>query len=142
MLCARGGRDSIISEQPGVVLAVHQDDFSGLTCISYRLSLGCSTSSCCTYSIIPPHILLRNASYAAGMLHGALHRFIALALLHLNSDTNLGTSLGCSTSRAAQNTMCTWWLKVQIKVQDYRIVQDFCGCCACVVGRNEKAFFV
>ena len=34
--------DSIISEQPGVVLAVHQDDFSGLTCISYRLSLGCT----------------------------------------------------------------------------------------------------
>ena len=27
--------------------------------------------------IISPHILLRNASYAAGMLHGALHRFIA-----------------------------------------------------------------
>ena len=28
--------DSIISEQPGVVLAVHQDDFSGFTCIGYR----------------------------------------------------------------------------------------------------------
>ena len=28
--------DSIISEQPGVVLAVHQDDVSGLTCIGYR----------------------------------------------------------------------------------------------------------
>ena len=40
--------------------------------------------------LIPPHILLCNASYAVGMLHGALHRFIALALLHLNSDTNLG----------------------------------------------------
>ena len=37
------------------------------------------------------------------MLHGALHRFIALALLHLNSDTNLGPTLGCSTSRAAHN---------------------------------------
>ena len=24
-------------------------------------------------------------------------------MLHLNSDTNLGTSLGCSTSRAAHN---------------------------------------
>ena len=29
-----------------------------------------------------------------GMLHGALHRFIVLALLHLNSETNLGLSLG------------------------------------------------
>ena len=28
--------DSIISEQPGVVLAVHQDDFSGFTCIGWR----------------------------------------------------------------------------------------------------------
>ena len=27
--------------------------------------------------LIPPHILLRNASYAVGMLHGAMHRFIA-----------------------------------------------------------------
>ena len=27
--------------------------------------------------LIPPHILLCNASYAVGMLHGALHRFIA-----------------------------------------------------------------
>ena len=36
MLCARGVRDSIISEQPGVALAVHQDDFSGFTCIGYR----------------------------------------------------------------------------------------------------------
>ena len=36
MLCARAVRDSIISEQPGVVLAVHQDDFSGLTCVGRR----------------------------------------------------------------------------------------------------------
>ena len=36
MRCARGVRDSIISEQPGVVLAGHQDDVSGLTCIGYR----------------------------------------------------------------------------------------------------------
>ena len=34
--CACGVRDSIISEQPGVVLAVHQDDFSGFTCIGSR----------------------------------------------------------------------------------------------------------
>ncbi|MBQ2282499.1 MAG: hypothetical protein II332_07025, partial [Kiritimatiellae bacterium] len=40
--------------------------------------------------IIPPDILLCNASYAVGMLHGVLHRFIVLALLHLNSATNLG----------------------------------------------------
>ena len=44
MLCASGVRDSIISEQPGVALAVHQDDFSGFTCINYRLSLGCTPS--------------------------------------------------------------------------------------------------
>ena len=37
--------DSIILEQPGVVLAVHQDDFSGFTCICYRTTLGCRTSS-------------------------------------------------------------------------------------------------
>ena len=40
----RGVRDSIISERPGVVLAVHQDDFAGFTCISCRLSLGCTPS--------------------------------------------------------------------------------------------------
>ena len=44
MLCARGVRDSIISEQPGVVLAVHQNNFSRLTDIGYRLSLGCTPS--------------------------------------------------------------------------------------------------
>ena len=36
------------------------------------------------------------------MLHGALHRFIALALLHLNSDTNLGYC-----PRAAQSLTLT-----------------------------------
>ena len=46
MLCARGVRDSIISEQPGVVLAVHQDDVSGFTCIGLaHFSLGCTPSS-------------------------------------------------------------------------------------------------
>ena len=39
MLCARDVRDSIISEQPGVALAEHQDDFSGFTCIGYRIFL-------------------------------------------------------------------------------------------------------
>ena len=36
MLCVRDVLDSIISEQPGVVLAVHQNDFAGFTCIGYR----------------------------------------------------------------------------------------------------------
>ena len=31
--CVYVMHDSIISEQPGVALAEHQDDFSGLTCI-------------------------------------------------------------------------------------------------------------
>ena len=34
--CVRVVRDSIISEQPGVALAEHQDDVSGFTCIGYR----------------------------------------------------------------------------------------------------------
>ena len=38
--CACAGRDSIISERPGVALAVHQDDFSGLTCIKLALFWG------------------------------------------------------------------------------------------------------
>ena len=35
--------------------------------------------------LIPPHILLSNASYAVGMLHGALHARISViffAILH------------------------------------------------------------
>ena len=53
MLCARGVRDSIISEQLGVALAVHQDDFSGLTCIGYRIFFLGAVRPRAAHNIIP-----------------------------------------------------------------------------------------
>ena len=51
MLCARGVRDLIILEQPGVVLAVHQNDFSRLTCIGYRISGVHAVPSCTKHDV-------------------------------------------------------------------------------------------
>ena len=71
MLCVRGVRDSIISEQPGVILAVHQNDFAGFTCIGWRFDLGernsgvHAVSSCTTLGCS----LLARYEWAGGALN-------------------------------------------------------------------------
>jgi hypothetical protein len=64
VLCARGVRDSIISEQPGVVLAVHQNDFSGLTCIGSRIFLWGAVRPRAAHNIIPKRAKGRDAESA------------------------------------------------------------------------------